>query len=316
MRLGLQIPYFTYADGQDRLGETFGRIVQEAEAAGFYSIWVMDHFFQIDGLGPKELEMLECYSALSYAAALTKRVKLGPLVVGVTYRHPGILVKTATTLDVLSGGRSYFGVGAAWNDEEHIGLGVPFPPLKERFERLEETLQIARQMWSGETGEFNGKHYQLAETLNSPNSIHKPHPPIMIGGTGEQKTFRLIAKYADACNIFSGRGVEYVRTKYDALRQRCEEEGRSYEDIEKTTLGGVIVTKDGQRPEGALKTPESQRIMMPSEAIEHFHQLAEIGTDHAIINSPIIHLPGALEVWAEEVIPAVQRFVPSGRSAA
>src|SRR5438270_7364312 len=147
MKLGLQIPYFTYPGGPTNIGKTFARIVKEAEEAGFYSVWVMDHFFQIGGWGPKELEMLECYSALSYAAALTDRVKLGALVTGVTYRYPGILIKTATTLDVLSGGRSYFGIGAAWNDEEHQALDVPFPPLRDRYEMLEETLQIAHQMW-------------------------------------------------------------------------------------------------------------------------------------------------------------------------
>lgn len=308
MKIGLQVPYFTYPGSEGTLAETFGRIVRDADEAGFYSLWVMDHFFQISGLGPKELEMLECYSALSYAAALTSRVKLGPLVVGVTYRHPGILVKTATTFDVLSGGRSYFGVGAAWNDEEHDGLGVPFPPVKERFERLEETLQIAHRMWSGEVGPYEGNHYQLAETLNVPNVVSKPHPPIMIGGVGEQKTFRLIAKYADACNIFAGRGVDYVRAKYDVLRQRCEEEGRSYDEIEKTTLGTMVVTRDGKRPANAFVKPESEPVMTPGEAIDYFGRLAEIGTDHAIFNSGVTHIPGALDVWAEEIIPAVEKM--------
>ena len=313
MKIGLQIPYYTYPGGPAAIRETFGRIVREAEAAGFYSVWVMDHFFQIDGLGPKELEMLEGYTALSYAAALTDRVKLGTLVTGVTYRYPGILVKTATTLDVLSGGRSYFGIGAAWEDVEHAGLGVPFPPVSQRFEMLENTLQIAHQMWSGEVGPYNGQHYQLAETLNSPNTLQSPHPPIMIGGTGEQKTFRLIARYGDACNIFSFAGPEYVARKYAALRERCEEEGRPYSDIEKTTLGGLIVTPDGTRPEGTFKTPEAQAVVTTSQAIEHFHQLAEIGTDHAIFNSPISHIPGALDVWGSEIIPAVEKFVPAGR---
>ena len=234
MKIGLQIPVYTFAGGPPSIRETFGQIVQQAEAGGFDSLWVMDHFFQLEGgIGPRQMEMMESYTALGYAAALSQRIKLGTLVSGVTYRYPAILVKAATTLDVVSGGRAYFGVGAAWYEQEHRGLGVVFPPLKTRFEMLEETLQIAHQMWRGEAMPFAGKHYQLSETLNSPNSIQRPHPPIMIGGTGEEKTFRLIAKYGDACNIFAWRGADYVRQKYAVLRQRCEEVGRPYDEIEK-----------------------------------------------------------------------------------
>src|SRR6185437_3600761 len=171
--------------------------------AGFASIWVMDHFFQIAMMGAPEEPMLESYSTLSYLAGATKRVKLGTMVTGVVYRHPGILVKTVTTLDVLSGGRAYLGIGAAWNEQEARGLGVPFPALKERFERLEETLQIAHQMWSGDRSPYNGRYYQLTDPLNSPQPLTKPHPPIMIGGGGEQKTLRLVAQYGDACNLFA-----------------------------------------------------------------------------------------------------------------
>src|SRR5579863_9513184 len=199
MRIGLQVPNFTWSTDQGSLGDTFAIIAQRAERAGFFSLWVMDHFFQIPGVGPAEHEMLEGYSALAFAAGRTQRIKLGTMVTGVTYRYPGLLVKTATTLDALSHGRAYFGVGAAWNEEEHNGLGVPFPPLSERFERLEETLQIALQMWSGNEKAFQGKHYQLACLLNSPQSVQRPHPPILIGGGGERKTLRLVAKYADAC---------------------------------------------------------------------------------------------------------------------
>src|SRR3954467_5389554 len=168
MKLGLQVPYFTYGLGTENIGSIFGRIAREADAAGFYSFWVMDHFFQVGGVGPSEREMLESYSALAYAAAQSRRMKLGALVTGITSRHPGLLIKTVTTLDVLSGGRAYLGIGAAWNEPEHVGLGVPFPPVAVRFEQLEETLQIAKQMWSGEVKPYNGKHYQLAETLCSP----------------------------------------------------------------------------------------------------------------------------------------------------
>jgi F420-dependent oxidoreductase-like protein len=309
MKLGLQIPIFTWPGGPAQLGETFGRIVQNAEAAGLDSVWVMDHFFQL-GEGRKALEMLEGYSALNYAAALTKRVMLGTLVTGVTYRYPGLLIKTVTTLDVLSGGRAYFGVGAAWNEEEHLGLGVPFPPLKVRFELLEDTLRLAHQMWSGEAASFEGRHLHLAEALNSPNTLQHPHPPIMIGGGGEEKTFRLIAKYGDACNIFA-RDPAFVRHKYDVLRQRCDEINRPYSDIEKTTLGTVIVTPDGQPLPGLPPLPMPTRT--PSQAIEWFHQLAELGTDQAIFSLPNVAAPDAFEVWANEIIPAVAKFVPAGR---
>src|SRR6202165_1591057 len=187
MRIGLQVTNFTWPSHQGSLGETFGLIAQRAERAGLFSLWVMDHFFQIRNVGPAEQEMLEGYSALAFAAGRTNRIKLGTMVTGVTYRYPGLLVKTVTTLDVLSHGRAYLGIGAAWNEEEHIGLGVPFPPTAERFERLEETLQIAHQMWSGNDKPYEGKYYQLARPLNSPQAVQKPHPPILIGGTGERK---------------------------------------------------------------------------------------------------------------------------------
>ncbi len=264
MKLGLQIPSFTWPGGPAKLGETFGRIVQRAEEAGFYSIWVMDHFFQL-GPGRKEMEMLEAYTALGYAAGLTRRMKLGTLVTGVTYRYPGLLIKTATTLDVLSGGRAYLGIGAAWNEEEHAGLGVPFPPLKERFELLEETLQVAHLMWGEDAPPYHGKHLHLEETLNSPQAITKPHPPILIGGGGEQKTMRLIAQYGDACNLFT-TGMEALRQKYDVLRQRCEEVGRPYDEIEKTTLGAMIVTPDGVAPEGLPPMPWPISAMSPAQA--------------------------------------------------
>src|SRR5215475_1783928 len=202
MRVGLQVPNLTWPNRPGELGDTFSVIAERAERAGVYSFWMMDHFFQIRSVGPAEHEMLEGWSALAFAAARTNRIKLGTMVTGVTYRSPGILVKTATTLDVLSHGRAYFGIGAAWNEQEHKGLGVPFPPVAERFERLEETLQIAQQMWAGDERPYAGKHYQLQRPLNSPQAVQRPHPPILIGGGGEKKTLRLVAKYGDACNLF------------------------------------------------------------------------------------------------------------------
>lgn len=267
-----------------------------------YSLWVMDHFFQIQNLGPAEHEMLEGWSALAFAAGVTNRIRLGTMVTGVTYRYPGILAKTATTLDVLSHGRAYLGIGAAWNEEEHIGLGVPFPPRAERFERLEETLQIVLQMWSGNDKPFEGKHYQLGRLLNSPQAVQRPHPPILIGGVGEQKTLRMVAQYADACNLFVRIGDDELRRKLDVLRGHCERLGRPYDDIEKTSLDRVFITRDGR--EGSLS---------PAAAIAYFGHLAELGFDQAIISMPNVSDPGAFEVLTTDVIPAVERMVPAGR---
>lgn len=236
MKLGLQIPIFTWPGGPAVLAAKLAEIAKAAEGAGYESIWVMDHFFQIPMTGlPAEADMLEAYTTLGYIAGQTSRVRLGALVTGNTYRHPGILAKQVSTLDVLSGGRANLGIGAAWYDREHAGLGVPFPPLRERFQRLEESLQIINQMWSGEVGPFAGKHYQLAETLNVPMPLSQPHPPILIGGSGERKTLRLVAKYADACNLFAESPAAVAR-KLSILREHCEAVGRNYDDITKTII--------------------------------------------------------------------------------
>ena len=291
MKIGLQVPSFTYPDGPTKLGGKLSEIARAADEAGFTSLWVMDHFFQIgQWLGPAENEMLESYSTLSYLAGLTKKVKLGALVTGVVYRYPGVLIKTVTTLDVLSGGRAYFGVGAAWNAEESAGLGIPFPPVAERFERLEETLQIAQQMWSTDDGKFNGKHYQLARTLNSPQPISKPHPPILIGGMGEQKTLRLVAKYADASNMFAGMGTETLIKKLDVLKKHCEAIGRDYASIEKTALDTAHL---------------AQGQMSAKDVIERCRTLANAGIQHTIFNMPNTHEIKPLEIFGKEIIPAV-----------
>jgi F420-dependent oxidoreductase-like protein len=303
MRLGLQVPNFTWPLEQGTtLGERFGQIAEHADRAGFSSFWVMDHFFQIRSVGPSEHEMLEGYSALSYAAALSTQMKLGTMVTGVTYRNPGILVKTVTTLDVLSGGRAYLGIGAAWNEDEHAGLGVPFPPVAERFRRLEETLQIALQMWSGDEAPYNGRYYQLARPLNSPQSIQRPHPPILIGGTGEQKTLRLVAQYADACNLFARLGRDVLQHKLNVLRDHCKALGRPYEQIEKTTLDTVHITRDGRGDS-----------MRPAQAIEYFRELAAMGIDQAIFNMPNVYDLDVLDLIGDEVIPAVSQIPVAGR---
>ncbi|GCE11567.1 LLM class F420-dependent oxidoreductase [Tengunoibacter tsumagoiensis] len=302
MRLGIQIPNFTYTNGQAQLGDTFAQIAERAERAGFYSLWVMDHFFQIHMVGPAENEMLEGWSALAFAAARTNRIKLGTMVTGVTYRHPGLLVKTATTLDVLSHGRAYFGVGAAWNEQEHAGLGVPFPPLGERFERLEETLQIAHQMWKGDEKPFEGKHYQLTRPLNSPQSVQRPHPPILIGGTGERKTLRMVAQYGDGCNLFARLGKEGLQQKLDVLRGHCEALGRPYEEIEKTTLDSLKITRDGRN--GSLSA---------SAAIDLFGSLAEQGIDQAIFSLQNVEDIEAFDILATEIVPVVEKIAVAGR---
>ena len=245
MKLGLHVPNFKWPEGTEGLAGTLGEVAERVDTSGFASLSVMDHWFQMDAYAPATDPMLEGYSALAWLAAKTSNVQLRLLVTGVTYRHPGLLAKTVTTVDVLSGGRAELGIGAAWYEREHVGLGVPFPSVSERFERLEEALQICHQMWSDNDGPYEGKHYQLAETLNSPQSLSQPHPPIMIGGMGEQKTLRFVAKYGDACNLFSA-GHEVVAHKLDVLRGHCENEGTDYGAISKTMLyaGDALATGD------------------------------------------------------------------------
>jgi F420-dependent oxidoreductase-like protein len=275
------------------LGAKLAEIGRTADDVGFHSVWMMDHFFQIPIVGPAEQDMLEGYSALSYLAGVTRRVKLGTLVTGVTYRWPGLLVKTATTLDVVSGGRAYLGIGAAWFDREHLGLGVPFPALGERFERLEETLRIAKQMWSGQVAPFAGKHYQLEETLCSPPPVSRPHPPILIGGLGERKTLRLVAQYGDACNLFEFIGLDAVEHKLGVLRRHCDELGRDYDEIERTTLGRAHLGP-GQ--------------MSPSDVIQTCRRLADLGVQQAIFNMPNTHEITPIETFGKEIIPEVAGF--------
>jgi len=303
MRLGVQVSNFTWPEGPTQLGATFGRIAEEADGAGFASLWVMDHFFQIAMVGPAENDMLEGYSALAFAAARTKQIKLGTLVTGVTYRHPGILIKTVTTLDVLSGGRAYLGIGAAWNEEEHRGLGIPYPPLAERFERLEETLRLAHQMWAGDEQPFNGTHYQLARPLNSPQALQRPHPPILIGGSGEKKTLRLVAQYADACNLFGAPGAESeLRRKLDVLRRHCEAVGRPYEEVQKTALYRLNVTRDGR-----------DDSVTPQVAVEQLAAMADLGFDEIILSMPNVIEPGLFDLLGSEVIPHVAALPVAGR---
>ena len=293
MKLGLQIPYFTWPGGPTRLGAQLGEIARTADAAGYDSIWVMDHHFQIPMVGPAEMDMLEAYTTLGFIAGQTSRVGLGTMITGVTYRHPGILIKEVTTLDVLSGGRAWLGIGAAWFEREHLGLGVPFPLLKERFERLEEALQIANQMWSDDTnGPFEGKHYKLAETLNVPQALQKPRPRIMIGGGGEKKTLRLVARYADACNV-PGMDAATIKHKFAVLREHCEREGRNYDEIQKTVITLMNVGPDGSQAD---------------QLIEQLGRFAEAGVQAAFGALVGVENITPIEVMGEQVIPQAAKL--------
>jgi F420-dependent oxidoreductase-like protein len=237
MHVDVHLPRFTWPGGPQQIGPTFASLAQTAEAIGVRTLSVMDHWFQMDMMWPAEEPMLEGYTTLSFAAAKTERLRFRLLVGGVTYRHPGLLAKTVTTLDVLSGGRAELGLGAAWYEREHRGLGVPFPPLSERYERLEETLRICFQMWSDDNGPFEGKHYQLAETLCPPSPVSTPRPRVLIGGGGERRTLRLVATYADACNVIGDASV--VAHKVEVLRRHCAQVGRDPAEIEVTALAWV-----------------------------------------------------------------------------
>jgi len=287
MKLGLHIPDFTWEGGPSALREKLGDIAVRAEEAGYDRVSVMDHVWQIGHLGPPEHEMLEAYTTLGYLAAKTERVKLLTVVTAVVYREPGLLAKAVTTLDVLSGGRAMLGIGAAWNEEESRGLGLFFPSTAERFERLEEALQIFQQMWSDDDGPYEGKHYHLARTLNSPQPLSRPHPPILIGGAGERKTLRLVAQYADACNIFDTPELAH---KLQVLRDHCDRLGRDYDRIEKTAQMRFDLGSNGERVE---------------QTIEHLHELAGLGIEVAHGGLANVSKPGTLELMAERVIPAV-----------
>lgn len=243
MDVGIHVPSFKFRGGSGKTASELTRLARTAEDAGCDSVSVMDHFFQMEDYFPVEEPMLEGYTTLGFLAAATERVQLRTLVTGVTYRHPGLLAKIVTTLDILSEGRAELGIGAAWYEREHRGLGVAFPSVSERFERLEETLQICLQMWSDDDGAFHGKHFQLAETLCSPRPIARPHPPILIGGGGEKKTLRLVAQYGDACNLFTP-SPEEVERKLRVLRQHCADEDRDYDRIRKT----ILYTGDALNP--------------------------------------------------------------------
>jgi len=279
VKLGLH--YWNYSIPSDpaEMAATLYETARIADEAGFSGFSVMDHYFQMEHAGSAAEPMLEAYTTLGHVAARTERITLGVLVTGVMYRHPGLLAKIVTTLDVLSGGRGRLGVGASWYEREQVGLGVPVVPVAERFERLEETLQICLQMWSDDNGPFNGRHYQLAETLCVPQPLSRPHPPILVGGGGEKKTLLLVARYADACNVFGSSPAD-VAGKLDVLRSHCEAEGRDYDRIEKTVLAVIPALADvdaflaAAREYAALGVTELE-VMPDRHPVEFAEQIAE-----------------------------------------
>jgi F420-dependent oxidoreductase-like protein len=272
------------------IGETLARVTRTADDVGFDSIWVMDHFFQIRGLGPPEAPMLEGMTALGFMAANSEKARLGLMVGGIHYRSPGLWIKATTTLDVLSQGRAWFGIGAAWNEEESSALGFPMPPLGQRFEWLEDTLRMAHAMWSGGTGtgeRFEGRHVTASRLLNSPQALSKPRIPIMIGGGGERKTLRLVAQYADACNVFGG--PDRIAHKYAVLRAHCERLGRPYDEIERSNLQSVDVESDSA-----------------DEIVQRFGALGEAGAQHIIFSVRGVADTSRLERLGAEVLPQLR----------
>ncbi|MFI6041057.1 LLM class F420-dependent oxidoreductase [Nocardia sp. NPDC051321] len=291
MELGFHIPIFDIDGGTTAIAGELARVGAAAEASGATWLSFMDHYFQIEPTGlPAESNMLEGYTTLGFLAAHTSNIELGLLVTGVTYRHPGLLAKIVTTLDVLSGGRATLGIGAAWFEREHLGLGVPYPPIAERFERLEEALRICLQMWDpANNGPFEGKHYQLAETLCAPQPINRPK--VLIGGSGERKTLRLVAQYGDACNLFGSAPAD-VEHKLDVLRRHCDDVGRNYDDLR------ITIMANNPRP-----TPATR-----DEFVRTMADYAKLGV-HAVIISPTTGSPAA---WIDSMAPAVPQLAELG----
>ena len=291
MKIGLQIPSFKYPGGTAAIRPKLKEIVTTAEESGFYSLWVMDHYYQIKGLFGEAYTdpMMESYTTLGYFAGLTKKTYLGVLVTGVIYRHPAVLMKMVNTLDILSGGRAYLGIGAAWYEEEAKGHGIQYPSTSERFELLEDNLKLAKTLWSGDEVSFEGQHFSAPAITNNPRPLSQPHPRIMIGGTGPNKTLRMVAQYADACNIGDWVGTEKMQKALDRLKEHCEALGRDYDSIEKTSLSMVNLSgKD---------TVDS--------VLKRIKVLSDMGFTHAILNMPDVYEITPLEIFGKEIIPVV-----------
>ena len=291
MHIGLQIPSFKYPGGTAVIRPKLKEIVTTAEEAGFYSLWVMDHYYQIKGMFGETYTdpMLESYTTLGYIAGLTENAYLGVLVTGVIYRHPAVLMKMVNTVDILSGGRTYFGIGAAWYEDEAKGYGIPYPSTSERFEQLEDNLKLAKALWGSNETPFEGKHFSAPAITNNPPPLSNPHPRIMVGGTGPKKTLRMGAQYADACNIGDWVGTENMQRALDTLRAHCENLERDYDTIEKTSLCTVNLSADDTA--GSISS--------------HIKELADMGFTHTIFNMPDVYKITPLEIFAKEIIPVV-----------
>lgn len=291
MHIGLQIPSFKYPGGTAAIRPKLKEIVTTAEEAGFHSLWVMDHYYQIEGLFGEAYTdpMLESYTTLGYIAGLTEKAYLGTLVTGVIYRHPSVLLKMVNTLDILTGGRAYLGLGAAWYENEAKGFGIPYPSISKRFEYLEDTLQLAKALWDSDETSFEGQHFSAPAITNNPRPLSTPHPRILIGGTGPKKTLRMVAQYANASNIGEWVGTDNMQKALDTLKAHCERLGRDYDSIEKTSLGTVHLSGDD--------TVDS--------VISRLEKLSEMGFTHAIFNMPDVYEIEPLEIFAKEIIPAV-----------
>jgi F420-dependent oxidoreductase-like protein len=291
MYIGMQIPQFKPST-PETMGSWFAELAQAAEESGLYSLWVMDHFFQLGSwLGEPETPMVEGYTTAGYLAGVTRKIKLGLLVGGVIYRHPAIVIKMVSTLDVLSGGRMYMGIGAAWYEYETKSLGMRFPSTKERFEQLEDILQLAHHMWRGDTSEFKGKQCTIPYPVNNPQPISKPHPPILIGGQGERKTLRFVAQYADACNLFGRAGDDILKQKLDVLQKHCQEINRPYDEIEKTVLESFDL--DSQDMEAVLA---------------RLKELRKIGFSQVIFNLKGEYTPEIIARFGEKIVPEVRKL--------
>ena len=294
MQIGLQIPSFKVPGGTAVIRPKLKEIATTAEAAGFHSLWVMDHYYQIKGLFGEAYTdpMLESYTTLGYLAGLTEKAFLGVLVTGVIYRHPSVLMKMVNTLDILSGGRAYLGIGAAWYEDEAKGFGIPYPSTSERFEQLEDNLKLAKALWASDETAFEGQHFSAPAITNNPRPLSTPHPRIMIGGTGPKKTLRMVAQYADACNIGDWVGKENMQKALDNLKAHCDDLGRDYDTVEKTSLGTVNLSEK-DTVEGVINRIE---------------ELSAMGFTHAIFNMPDVYKITPLEIFAKEIIPVAADF--------
>lgn len=290
MHIGLQIPSFKYPGGTAAIRPKLKEIVTTAEDAGFHSLWVMDHFYQIKGLFGEAYTdpMMEAYTTLGYFAGLTERAYLGVLVTGVIYRHPSVLLKMANTLDILAGGRTYLGIGAAWYEAEARGYGIPYPSTSVRFEQLEDNLRLAKALWAGDETSFEGQHVSAPAITNNPRPLSTPHPRIMVGGTGPKKTLRMVAQYADACNFGDWNDKESMQRGLDTLRGHCEDVGRDYNTIEKTSLS----------------TAHLSGKSTVASVMRWLEDLSGMGFTHAIFNMPDVYEIAPLETFGKEIIPA------------